>query len=223
MVQRGKLTTDEEKEKIEVSWRTYRRYIYSATCPLCLIIVFVLYSLNEIYFTAFHRVLGKYDFIEDKGEIFKTAFFLTLMVFSGNIIKYLTFSWTILTANKNIHEKMLQGLMKTPIQYYDKTPTGRIINKFSNDISIMDTTLHQTASVCLEGPLVFGNMALTILYINPLFFVPLMIETYYIIKWFRLLKPVLIQCKQLDLQSKSPLFSYFSSTLSGITVINVYK
>lgn len=141
-LQKGKLTTDEEKEKTDVTWKTYWRYICNASCPVCLLAVVVLYALNELYFTAFHRVLGKFDSTEDKGEIFKTAAFFSFLVFAGNVIKYLSFSWMILTANKNIHEKMLSGLMKTPIQYFDKTPTGRIINKFSNDISIMDTTLH---------------------------------------------------------------------------------
>ena len=63
--------------------------------------------MNEVYFTAFHRVLGKYDEEENKSDIFTAALLLAFLVFSGGVLKYISLSYTILTANKNIHEKML--------------------------------------------------------------------------------------------------------------------
>ena len=50
-------------------------------------------------------------------------------------------AFVLLNANKNMHNKMLESILKAPIKYYDQTPSGRIINKFSNDIGLMDTAL----------------------------------------------------------------------------------
>jgi hypothetical protein len=36
---------------------------------------------------------------------------------------------------------MLFALLRSPTQYFDITPTGRLINRFSNDLGIMDNTL----------------------------------------------------------------------------------
>ncbi len=36
---------------------------------------------------------------------------------------------------------MLFGLLRSPTQYFDVTPTGRLINRFSNDLGIMDNIL----------------------------------------------------------------------------------
>jgi hypothetical protein len=36
---------------------------------------------------------------------------------------------------------MLFRLLRSPTQYFDLTSTGRLINRFSNDLGIMDNTL----------------------------------------------------------------------------------
>jgi ABC-type multidrug transport system fused ATPase/permease subunit len=39
---------------------------------------------------------------------------------------------------------MLFGLLRSPIKYFDITPSGRLINRFSNDLSILDNVLAST-------------------------------------------------------------------------------
>jgi hypothetical protein len=36
---------------------------------------------------------------------------------------------------------MFHGLTRCPSSYFDTTPTGRLLNKFSNDLGILDSTL----------------------------------------------------------------------------------
>jgi ATP-binding cassette subfamily C (CFTR/MRP) protein 4 len=36
---------------------------------------------------------------------------------------------------------MIHGLVRCPSSYFDVTPTGRLVNKFSNDLGILDNTL----------------------------------------------------------------------------------
>jgi hypothetical protein len=36
---------------------------------------------------------------------------------------------------------MIHGLVRSPSTFFDITPTGRLINKFSNDLGILDNTL----------------------------------------------------------------------------------
>jgi ABC-type multidrug transport system fused ATPase/permease subunit len=43
-----------------------------------------------------------------------------------------------LQANKNLHEKMIESLMRVPAIFYDRTPGGQILNKFTNDIGFLD-------------------------------------------------------------------------------------
>jgi len=36
---------------------------------------------------------------------------------------------------------MINGIVRSPCDFFDSTPSGTLINKFSNDLSILDNTL----------------------------------------------------------------------------------
>jgi len=57
------------------------------------------------------------------------------------IVKYLLLSYVSLFSNEKLHEDMIHGLVRCPSSYFDITPSGRLINKFSNDLGILDNTL----------------------------------------------------------------------------------
>ena len=66
---------------------------------------------------------------------------------------------------------MMHGLVRCPSSYFDITPTGRLINKFSNDLGILDNTLAFVLVDMIEGPLLSIIMLINIFQIN-LFFIP---------------------------------------------------
>lgn len=41
----------------------------------------------------------------------------------------------------NIHQKMFGSLIRAPIKFYDENPSGRIMNRFTKDLSSMDENL----------------------------------------------------------------------------------
>jgi len=36
---------------------------------------------------------------------------------------------------------MINGIVRSPCDFFDSTPSGRLTNKFSNDLGILDNTL----------------------------------------------------------------------------------
>lgn len=36
---------------------------------------------------------------------------------------------------------MVISLLRSPSEYFDKTPSGRLVNRFSNDLGMMDTVV----------------------------------------------------------------------------------
>jgi ATP-binding cassette subfamily C (CFTR/MRP) protein 4 len=52
----------------------------------------------------------------------------------------LYFSMTV-RSSKNLHKNMLNRVLKTPIRFFDINPVGRIMNRFSKDIGIIDETI----------------------------------------------------------------------------------
>lgn len=40
-----------------------------------------------------------------------------------------------------LHKHILVGCLRAPLLFFDTTPTGRILSRFSKDIDVVDTTL----------------------------------------------------------------------------------
>ena len=40
--------------------------------------------------------------------------------------------------SRHLHQKMLASVLRQPLNWYDTTPLGRVLNRFSQDISLMD-------------------------------------------------------------------------------------
>lgn len=42
-------------------------------------------------------------------------------------------------ASLRLHHVLLNGIFHAPLSYFDQTPTGRILSRFSKDLDVVDT------------------------------------------------------------------------------------
>lgn len=49
--------------------------------------------------------------------------------------------WLGINASKKIHDNMAQRVLNAPMQFFERTPVGRIMNRFTNDINKIDDGL----------------------------------------------------------------------------------
>lgn len=93
-------------------------------------------------------------------------------------------SYVVLQTNRSIHDKMFHSLVRSPVVYFDQTPTGRIINRFSGDIATIDMQLTGTINNSLEGILYFCNLVIMVCIVNPYLVIPLVIEITLLYSYF---------------------------------------
>lgn len=46
-------------------------------------------------------------------------------------------------AARNLHNNLLHQTMRLPMAFFDTTPLGRIVNRFSRDVDVVDNILPQ--------------------------------------------------------------------------------
>ena len=127
-----------------------------------------------------------------------------------------------LQASRSLFIALLQRLTRAPARFFDVTPIGRILNRFTTDINTIDGALQNSARNCLSGILNFVSSFGVILFVVPTF-APFAI----FIAWLYIrLAPPYIQAsrdlRRLESVSLSPVFAGFDELLKGIIHIRAF-
>ncbi|XP_036920078.1 ATP-binding cassette sub-family C member 2 [Sturnira hondurensis] len=126
-------------------------------------------------------------------------------------------------ASNLLHKQLLNNILRAPMSFFDTTPIGRIVNRFSGDISTVDDTLPTslrnwiTYFLGIVSTLVMICMATPIftIIIIPLAVIYVSVQMFYV--------ATSRQLRRLDSVTRSPLYSFFSETVSGLPVIRAFQ
>ncbi|ORY48132.1 P-loop containing nucleoside triphosphate hydrolase protein, partial [Rhizoclosmatium globosum] len=129
----------------------------------------------------------------------------------------------IIRAARAIHEAMLKKVLRAPLRFFEVTPLGRVMNRFTKDLSSVDWEVgNSTGSLVffiVQCAIVIGTVSTVLpalfLFLIPLCYVYIRIGQYYI-RTSRSLK-------RIDSVARSPIFSHFSETLNGVTTIRAFN
>nr|XP_033798422.1 multidrug resistance-associated protein 1-like isoform X2 [Geotrypetes seraphini] len=125
-------------------------------------------------------------------------------------------------ASRALHHQMLDSILHLPLLFFESTPMGQVLNRFTKDIYVIDERFHYYLRTWLNcmldvaGTILIIGFAtpLSILVILPLGFLYLSIQRYYIASSR--------QIRRLDGASRSPVISHFSESILGASTIRAY-
>ncbi|KAI5120846.1 hypothetical protein M0805_007033 [Coniferiporia weirii] len=128
-----------------------------------------------------------------------------------------------LQASRKLFRAMLTRLVHAPSRFFDTTPLGRILNRFTTDMDVVDWTLQQSARAALTGSFTFIASFLFIIYV-----IPQCAPFAIVIAWLYVrIAPRYIQAardlRRLESVSLSPAFAGFDELLRGITHIRAFS
>ncbi|CAD8107565.1 unnamed protein product [Paramecium primaurelia] len=217
------LYINEDQNQSDASLETYKRY-FSYWKPFFLIFIILCQNIaSEIINNYYYKEMATFneEKQQDNDQIFYNAAILVLAAYFNNIIKYFLNIYGVLTSNNNIHNKMLSNLILSPITYFDTNPSGRLINRFSTDLSLADTQIQQTITDIFEQGSQFLVSLVTIAILQPYFTFAALFTVISTIIIFRITRSVVSQLKICDLIQRSPLFDQFKITINGVTQIRI--
>ena len=128
-----------------------------------------------------------------------------------------------ISASRYLHKIMLLNIFRCPLAFFDTTPTGRIINRFSKDIYLIDENIPRSISTFISTAFGIVLVFIIISSATPIFLVvilPLLIF-YFVVQ--RIYVATSRQLKRIESVSRSPIFSHFQETLNGTSTIRAYK
>jgi ATP-binding cassette subfamily C (CFTR/MRP) protein 1 len=129
-----------------------------------------------------------------------------------------------LRASRYMHHTMLARVVSAPIAFFDTTPLGRIVNRFSSDITMIDDgcgfQLGWISGMVMTVFGIIGNIAYTTNGTFLALLVPLCVIYYYVQLYFRRTN---VELKRLESISRSPIYTEFSQALAGSVSLRAYR
>ncbi|XP_063816842.1 ATP-binding cassette sub-family C member 3 isoform X2 [Pseudophryne corroboree] len=125
-------------------------------------------------------------------------------------------------AARKLHLALLDNKMHTPQSFYDTTPIGRIINRFSKDIYVIDEVIPPTILMFLATFFTSISTMIVIVSSTPLFAVVIIPLAFIYVFVQRFYVATSRQLKRLESVSRSPIYSHFSETITGASIIRAY-
>ncbi|XP_077090603.1 ATP-binding cassette sub-family C member 9 isoform X6 [Siphateles boraxobius] len=139
------------------------------------------------------------------------------------LITSLTVEFLGVAAATNLHHDLLNKIIHAPIRFFDVTPLGQILNRFSADTNIIDQHIPPTLESLTRSTLLCLSAIGVIAFVTPAFLialVPLAVAFYFIQKYFRVASKDL---QDLDDSTQLPLLCHFSETAEGLTTIRAFR
>ena len=99
--------------------------------------------------------------------------FLMMYVFPHSaffiLIYALVSAYANVRASRELHAKVLLNVLKAPMSFFDTTPSGRILNRFSRDVETVDSILPQLIRNWLNTFFIVFSSIVVIGYSTPAF------------------------------------------------------
>ncbi|XP_017659517.1 PREDICTED: canalicular multispecific organic anion transporter 1 [Lepidothrix coronata] len=125
-------------------------------------------------------------------------------------------------ASRVLHRQLLSNILHVPMSFFDTTPIGRIVNRFAKDIFTVDETIPTSFRTWLSCFMGIISTLITICLATPYFaliIIPLSIFYYFVLRFY---VSTSRQLRRLDSVTRSPIYSHFGETVSGLSVIRAY-
>lgn len=220
----------EVSQKGKVKWKVYAQYI-QACSSLGVIVWFVFLVFSQLSSVAANYWLKHWtqehgDFGDNSGA----GKFLLVYGLLGFIASAFSFGragvlwvWVAIRASKEIHDKMAKRLMRAPMSFFESTPVGRILNRFTNDINKIDSEIPRVLSGFITNIVktlftlaIVGLAMPKFLYVvGGLLFVYLYYLKYYV--------SISRELKRLVSISSSPIYAHLQESLNGVETISAFR
>ncbi|GKV26959.1 hypothetical protein SLEP1_g36168 [Rubroshorea leprosula] len=142
---------------------------------------------------------------------------------SLTLVRAFSFAFGGLQAAVKVHNTLLNRLINAPVQFFDRTPCGRILNRFSSDLYVIDDSLPFILNILLANFVGLLGIAVVLSYVQ-VFFLLLLLPFWYIYTKLQFFyRSTSRELRRLDSVSRSPIYASFTETLDGSSTIRAFK
>lgn len=135
---------------------------------------------------------------------------------------YIIWTYSAVSSSRYFHDNMANSVLRAPMSFFDTTPIGRILNRFSDDISTLDQQVLWVLMMFFEMSLETLTRLVIVIYNLPFMIVILGILVF-LYNYFRnRFIPASRELKRLKSALRSPVFSHLQESVNGVETLRAY-
>lgn len=164
---KDELMQAEEQEVSSIPWSVYRSYIASAKSPFLVLATLPLLCLAQgtnimtgIWLASWSG--NRYGLERDSYIAGYVAFALSQPIFFY-LFGLCAALWCTQASNTMVH-RATHTVIHAPVSFFDSTPLGRIINRFSKDVDVMDFNLTEALRLFMMSMAIILSIFILIIY-----------------------------------------------------------
>ncbi|KAK0656433.1 ABC transporter [Cercophora newfieldiana] len=211
------------------SWSVYKYYFRSA--GLLTAVLWIFWTFVGAVFAAMMPIwVGRWTFANEKAPNQQLGFYLgvyavfVVLANLGTFMELRTFCIRVInnTALK-LHADLLDATLRAPFSFFQKTDTGTVTNRFSQDMDLIDMTLPMqaiqfttAAASCLVQLIIICVLGKYLAAAIPVLATTLFVVQRYYLRTSR-------QVRLIDIEAKAPLYKHFIETAQGVATIRAFR
>ncbi|AYU81342.1 pentamidine resistance protein 1 [Leishmania donovani] len=223
----GDLMTAEEKETGHTPWSVYRAYFEAGGGVPVAIQIVLRYFVSEalstgssVWLTLWSvNYFGSSLSTNEQLGVYLGLVFVVAVTVSANDLFIFQFARR---AACRLHAILLYTVSSATLTFFDRTPLGRIVNRFSRDVHVLDDELPANVIPFLGiTGYVMTSLAVT-LYTSPLSVVVVLLAAYAFVRLLKFYATVVREVRRRSSVGQSPLLSLLEEVVHGRATIAAY-
>lgn len=125
-------------------------------------------------------------------------------------------------ASRFLHQSMLYDVLRSPMFFFERTPSGNLVNRFAKEMDTIDSVIPSILKMFMGSMFNVLGSCVIILIATPLvaIIIPVLGLLYFLVQRFYVASSR--QLKRLESVSRSPIYTHFNETLLGTSVIRAF-
>lgn len=160
---------------------------------------------------------------EGHAAFYLTAYaFIALGIVVLNVIRTVIFWYLTLKASQRLYRRLLASVLGAKLRFFETNPLGRILQRFNQDVSVLDSDLPNTVYLFLRLiPGILGSLVICATLV-PWFLPPAALMFFYGARYARGFIAAARDIQRIESTSTSPLYTAFATTLAGVATIRAF-
>ncbi|KAM6957268.1 multidrug resistance-associated protein 1-like [Aplochiton taeniatus] len=128
-----------------------------------------------------------------------------------------------LLASRHLHSDLLHNVLHSPVSFFECTPSGNLLNRFSKEIDAIDCMIPDGIKMMLGYVFKLLEVCIIVIMATPLagiVLIPLTLLYSFIQRFY---VATSCQLRRLEAVSRSPIYTHFNETVQGVSVIRAFR